>query len=52
MTVHDRLDTTNGAATDSTSRPPPARDHQLSPGLLGGGDDKTDLVREGDYAEG
>jgi hypothetical protein len=28
MTVHDRLDTTSGADTRSTSRPPPGRDHQ------------------------
>ena len=28
MIVHDRLDTTSGAATRSTSRPPLGRDHQ------------------------
>jgi hypothetical protein len=30
MTVHDKLDTTIGAATRSTSRPPLGRDHQES----------------------
>ena len=29
MTVHDKLDTTSGAATRSTSRPPLGRPHQV-----------------------
>src|SRR4029079_5446713 len=31
MTVHDMADTTSGADTRITSRPPPGRDHQESP---------------------
>src|SRR6476620_215148 len=34
MTVHDIADTTSGADTRITSRPPPGRDHQESPILL------------------
>ena len=36
MIVHDKLDTTSGAATRSTSRPPLGRPHQeRSPSVLG-----------------
>ena len=31
MTVHDIAETTSGAETRITSRPPPGRDHQESP---------------------